>query len=191
MGTQERFLLQDVGTHGGFSTVSSGSSKKSGNSANTSMDHLYDVTVLLREGRSVLVCSDVNICHRAIDIHNPKGNAKFGCEERAWADRWLEQGWWTLTRPQSRCAGLYSWWSNRGRAEKGSRWRIDYLLADRCLRDAPQTWIESMRAVGSCSMLVRFEGNSASSGSSREMHAVRSATAMFGETPEVLGGCPR
>jgi exodeoxyribonuclease-3 len=131
------------------------------------MDHLYGLTEgLLKEGRAVLVCGDVNICHRAIDIHNPKGNAKnsgFLPEERAWVDRWLEQGWVDTQRALNPdLAGLYSWWSNRGRArEKDLGWRIDYLLANSTLADrATEAWIEKRAGLSDhAPCWVKFEGN--------------------------------
>ena len=94
------------------------------------------------------MCGDINICHKAIDIHNPKGNAKnsgFLPEERAWFDDWLAQGWVDTQRALNPdVAGLYSWWSNRGRArEKDLGWRIDYLLATPDLGErAKEAWIE-------------------------------------------------
>ena len=61
----------------------------------------------------------MNICHRAIDIHNPKGNAKNSgfCPRSEPVDRWLEQVY-VPTGSNPDLAGLYSWWSNRGRARE-------------------------------------------------------------------------
>lgn len=103
---------------------------------------------LLAEGRPVAVCGDFNIAHEEVDIHNPKGNAKnsgFLPEEREWFGEILEQGWVDVLRalnPDS--DGLYSWWSNRGRARELDRgWRIDYVLASPALAElAERSWIE-------------------------------------------------
>lgn len=89
---------------------------------------------LLDEGRPMLLCGDFNIAHTELDIHNPKGNAKnsgFLPHERAWMTELLALGWRDVLREQHVGEpGLYSWWSNRGRArEKDLGWRLDYVLA--------------------------------------------------------------
>ena len=114
------------------------------------LDHLLPWTrSLLREKRPVVICGDVNIAHTELDIHAPKRNEKnsgFLPEERAWFGKLLKQGWVDVVRrlhPEE--PGLYSWWSNRGRArEKDLGWRIDYVLATPDLAErASEAWIES------------------------------------------------
>ena len=166
--SEGRFLRVDIGDLTVISVyVPSGSSKEERQRLKYEyMDHIFEVTgALLKEGRSVLVCGDINICHRAIDIHNPKGNAKnsgFLPEERAWVDRWLEQGWVDTQRALNPdVPGLYSWWSNRGRArEKDLGWRIDYLLANPALAErATEAWIEKRAGLSDhAPCWVRFEG---------------------------------
>ena len=113
------------------------------------LDHFFGVTqALLDEGRPAVICGDFNIAHTEIDIHAPKRNEKnsgFLPEERAWFTRLLEQGWTDVLRslhPDE--PGLYSWWSNRGRArEKDLGWRLDYILASPELASrARAAWIE-------------------------------------------------
>jgi exodeoxyribonuclease-3 len=89
----------------------------------------------LRKGRSVVMCGDLNIAHKEIDLKNWKGNLKnsgFLPEEREWMTKFLESGWEDVYRKinpmtQEDC---YTWWSNRGAAyAKNVGWRIDYQLA--------------------------------------------------------------
>ena len=129
------------------------------------MDHFYGYArKLLALKRPVVLCGDVNIAHTDIDIHNPKGNAKnsgFLPEERAWFTTLLEQGWVDVLRavhPEK--PGLYSWWSNRGRArEKDLGWRIDYVLASPDLaKRASNAWIEAKAGLSDhAPVFVEFE----------------------------------
>ncbi|MEM7518965.1 MAG: exodeoxyribonuclease III [Planctomycetota bacterium] len=113
------------------------------------MEHLLPwLQGLLDEGRPIAVCGDINIAHTEIDIHNPKGNAKnsgFLPEEREWFGRVLDQGWSDVLRDLNPdVKGLYSWWSNRGRArEKDLGWRIDAVWCSPQLAAvAEKAWIE-------------------------------------------------
>jgi exodeoxyribonuclease III len=90
---------------------------------------------LRASGRDVLVCGDVNIAHKEIDLRNWKSNQKnsgFLPEERAWVTDLLDQRGWidvhrTLIGPE---AVVYTWWSQRGAAyEKDVGWRLDYHFA--------------------------------------------------------------
>jgi exodeoxyribonuclease-3 len=89
-------------------------------------------------GREVLLCGDVNIAHRPIDLKNWRANQKnsgFLPEERAWLDRLLGPaeaggGWVDVFRTLNAEPEQYTWWSNRGQAwAKNVGWRIDYQLA--------------------------------------------------------------
>lgn len=86
-----------------------------------------------KSGRPSLVCGDINIAHRPIDLKNWRGNQKnsgFLPEERAWMDALLQSGWRDTFRELHPDLEAYSWWSNRGQArEKDVGWRIDYVLA--------------------------------------------------------------
>ena len=98
------------------------------------MDHAMSwLAGLLDEGRPMIVCGDWNIAHTEADIWNPKGNKKnsgFLPEEREWFSEVLALGWRDVFRelhPDE--GGLYSWWSNRGRAREHDKgWRLDYVL---------------------------------------------------------------
>ncbi|WP_026311110.1 exodeoxyribonuclease III [Parafrankia elaeagni] len=90
---------------------------------------------LAADGRNVLVCGDLNICHREIDLKNWKGNLKkagFLPPERAWLDQlFTEDGFVDLVRSfTGEQPGPYTWWSWRGRAfDTDTGWRIDYLIS--------------------------------------------------------------
>jgi exodeoxyribonuclease-3 len=104
---------------------------------------------LLAEGRPVAVCGDVNIAPTALDLARPRQNEKnsgFLPEERAWFARLLESGWTDAVRAlHPGEPGLYSWWSNRGRArEKDIGWRLDHVLVSPALAPrVTRAWIET------------------------------------------------
>lgn len=93
------------------------------------------------DGRKpVVVCGDLNVAHREIDLKNPKTNrrnAGFTDEERAKFSELLESGFTDTFRyfyPDKE--GVYSWWSYRFKArEKNAGWRIDYFLVSDRLQD--------------------------------------------------------
>ncbi len=99
-------------------------------------------------GRPTRVGADWNIAHTELDIWNPKGNAKnsgFLPQERAWVDRVLASGWVDVHRAlHPGEGGVYSWWSNRGKARAKDRgWRLDYLLAANGAEErAEQSWVD-------------------------------------------------
>jgi exodeoxyribonuclease III len=87
----------------------------------------------LRQVRKKLVLSgDYNICHQAIDIHDPVRNATvsgFLPEERAWMSAFLEQGYIDTFRHLNKEPHHYSWWSYRANARNNNKgWRIDYNM---------------------------------------------------------------
>ncbi len=89
-------------------------------------------------GREVVLCGDLNIAHREIDLKNWKGNQKnsgFLPEERAWFSKVLDEAGWVdvYRRLYPDATGdAYTWWSNRGQAwAKNVGWRIDYQLSTR------------------------------------------------------------
>ncbi len=94
----------------------------------------------LEENKPVIVCGDMNVAHREIDLKNPKTNRKnagFTDEERNKFTSLLNAGFIDTFRhfyPDLEQA--YSWWSYRFKArEKNAGWRIDYFLVSETLKD--------------------------------------------------------
>jgi exodeoxyribonuclease-3 len=104
------------------------------------LDEIYPHIVQLKAEREFILCGDVNIAHREIDLKNWKGNQKnsgFLPEERAWMTRLLDEaGMVDVYRKLQPTAtdAAYTWWSNRGQAyAKNVGWRLDYHLASPAL----------------------------------------------------------
>lgn len=94
----------------------------------------------LRQTRPSLVLSgDYNICHEAIDIHDPIRNAKssgFLPEEREWFSNFLNDGYIDSFRYFNKDPHNYSWWSYRFNAKSNNKgWRIDYNIVTEMMRD--------------------------------------------------------
>lgn len=94
----------------------------------------------LDQSKPVLVCGDLNVAHKEIDLKNPKNNrmnAGFTDQEREKFQLLLEAGFIDTFRyfyPEQ--TNIYSWWSYRFKArEKNAGWRIDYFLASASLAD--------------------------------------------------------
>ena len=94
----------------------------------------------LDQEKPVIVCGDLNVAHREIDLKNPganRGNAGFSDQERGCFQRLLDNGFTDSFRylyPDQ--TGAYSWWSYMFHArEKNAGWRIDYFLVSDRLRD--------------------------------------------------------
>jgi exodeoxyribonuclease-3 len=92
------------------------------------------LTELRRDGRHVVLCGDLNIAHREVDLKAWKANRKksgFLPDERAWLDRLFGAGWVDVGRRFGGDGpGPYSWWSWRGKAfDNDAGWRIDYQIA--------------------------------------------------------------
>ncbi|MDP9581769.1 UNVERIFIED_ORG: exodeoxyribonuclease-3 [Burkholderia contaminans] len=98
------------------------------------MDEFMPHLAELKSKREVILCGDVNIVHKEIDIKNWKSNQKnSGClpEERAWLTQLFDDvGYVDVFRTLDPRPEQYTWWSNRGQAyAKNVGWRIDYQIA--------------------------------------------------------------
>lgn len=90
--------------------------------------------------KPVVVCGDMNVAHREIDLKNPKtnrGNPGFSDEEREKFTQLLNSGMTDSFRHlYPDLPDQYSWWSYRAKArERNVGWRIDYFLVSDRLSD--------------------------------------------------------
>ncbi|MEP1954032.1 MAG: exodeoxyribonuclease III, partial [Algoriphagus sp.] len=97
------------------------------------LDDIYGYVQDLRmTNPNFIVSGDYNICHKAIDIHNPKSNKNtsgFLPEERAWMDKFTESGFVDTFRKFNDQPDNYTWWSYRANSRaKNLGWRIDYHM---------------------------------------------------------------
>ena len=95
---------------------------------------------------NLIIGGDFNICHKAIDIHDPIRNAKvsgFLPEERDWIDNFIKDGFVDSFRIFNRSPHNYSWWSYRANSRNNNKgWRIDYLLAaEKLKKNITQSYI--------------------------------------------------
>ncbi len=94
------------------------------------------------ENLPMILCGDINIAHKEIDLKNYKGNKKnsgFLPEERQWMTDLFESVGWVDTYRKlypDTTGTSYTWWSNRGEAyAKNVGWRLDYQIAHPSLED--------------------------------------------------------
>lgn len=93
---------------------------------------------LKKEILNLIICGDVNICHKEIDIHNPisnKNTTGFLPEERAWVTKFLESGFLDSFREFNSEPHQYTWWSYRFNSRGQNKgWRIDYQFTSNTLK---------------------------------------------------------
>ena len=95
---------------------------------------------LRKDGKSIIVCGDVNTAHKEIDLARPEANedtSGFLPMERAWMDSFVSAGYIdTFRHIHGDEKERYSWWSMRTRArERNVGWRIDYFFVSEDLKD--------------------------------------------------------
>jgi exodeoxyribonuclease-3 len=118
---------------------------------------------LKKEIPNLVICGDYNICHQAIDIHDPIRNAKvsgFLPEERAWLDTFMKNGFIDSFRFFNKQPDQYSWWSYRAGSRGNNKgWRIDYCLVSETLKDRLKRALILPEAKHSdhCPVLVEIE----------------------------------
>ena len=94
----------------------------------------------LDEKKPIILCGDLNVAHKEIDLKNPKTNkrsAGFTIEERTKFTELLEAGFVdTFRHLYPDMEGAYTWWSYFGKArERNTGWRIDYFVISERLKD--------------------------------------------------------
>jgi exodeoxyribonuclease-3 len=102
-------------------------------------DFLEYVNQLKKEIPNLVICGDYNICHEAIDIHDPVRNKKvsgFLPEERDWIGRFMESGFIDSFRYFNKDPHHYTWWSYRANSRANNKgWRIDYNMVSQPLQE--------------------------------------------------------
>lgn len=127
-------------------------------------DAFRNYLLVLNEKKPVIVCGDMNVAHKEIDLKNPKTNRKnagFTDEERGKFTELLESGFVDTYRylyPEAE--GVYSWWSYRFSARaKNAGWRIDYFLVSESVKDRIQEAKIHTEILGSDHCPVELEIN--------------------------------
>jgi len=97
------------------------------------------VDELTKDIQNLVICGDYNICHQAIDIHDPIRNANvsgFLPVEREWIGNFMESGFIDSFRHFNKEPHNYTWWSYRANARANNKgWRLDYALASLPLQE--------------------------------------------------------
>lgn len=102
------------------------------------MKEFKDYVQKLKENiPNLVICGDYNICHKAIDIHDPIRNSKvsgFLPLEREWLTDFINLGFIDSYRKLNKDPDRYSWWSYRANSRANNKgWRIDYNLVSNTL----------------------------------------------------------
>lgn len=88
---------------------------------------------------NLVILGDYNICHEAIDIHNPvglKNTSGFLPAERAWIGSFMDNGFIDSFRVFNQEPNNYTWWSYRANARNNNKgWRLDYALVSQALEN--------------------------------------------------------
>ena len=106
----------------------------------TYMDKFYDyVSNLKKTNPNLVIAGDFNICHKAIDIHDPirnKNVSGFLPVERNWLSKFIKLGFIDSFRFYDEKPHKYSWWTYRANARANNKgWRIDYIMVSKSLEN--------------------------------------------------------
>ncbi|MFL2607960.1 MAG: exodeoxyribonuclease III [Flavobacteriaceae bacterium] len=104
------------------------------------MDKFYDYVFNLKKTNpNLIIAGDFNICHKAIDIHDPirnKNISGFLPVERNWLGKFIELGFLDSFRIFDKSPNKYSWWTYRANARANNKgWRIDYIMVSKSLEN--------------------------------------------------------
>jgi exodeoxyribonuclease III len=95
---------------------------------------------LVKAGKKLVICGDVNTAHKEIDLARPKDNVKhtgFLPEERAWMDKFMSHGYVDTFRYFHKEPEQYTYWDMKtGARERNIGWRIDYFFVSENLLSA-------------------------------------------------------
>ncbi|MCF8713888.1 exodeoxyribonuclease III [Joostella atrarenae] len=121
------------------------------------------IDTLKKDIPNLVICGDYNICHEAIDIHDPVRNAKvsgFLPVEREWIGNFIDSGFIDSFRHFNKEPDNYSWWSYRANARNNNKgWRIDYNMVAEPLQEKLKRAVILPEAKHSdhCPILVEIE----------------------------------
>lgn len=121
------------------------------------------VNGLKKEIPNLVICGDYNICHEAIDIHNPVANnntSGFLPVERQWIGNFINSGFIDSFRFFNKEPHHYTWWSYRANARANNKgWRIDYNMVATPLKEKLKRAVILPAAVHSdhCPHIVELE----------------------------------
>ncbi|MGK0385503.1 MAG: exodeoxyribonuclease-3 [Patiriisocius sp.] len=97
------------------------------------------IDTLKKEHPNLVICGDYNICHEAIDIHNPvsnKNSSGFLPVERKWIGDFMDSGFIDSFRYLNKEPDHYTWWSYRANSRANNKgWRIDYNMVSQPLQE--------------------------------------------------------
>ncbi|RDK88180.1 exodeoxyribonuclease III [Marinirhabdus gelatinilytica] len=112
---------------------------------------------------NLVICGDYNICHKAIDIHDPVRNKNvsgFLPVEREWIGNFIDSGFIDSFRHFNKEPHHYTWWSYRANARANNKgWRIDYNMVAQPLQENLSRAVILPNAYHSdhCPLLVELE----------------------------------
>jgi exodeoxyribonuclease-3 len=128
------------------------------------MDDFQDyVDQLKKEVPNLVICGDYNICHEAIDIHDPVRNKNvsgFLPVEREWIGNFIDSGFIDSFRFFNKDPHNYTWWSYRANSRANNKgWRLDYGMVSRPLEDRLKRSVILSEAVHSdhCPILLELD----------------------------------
>jgi len=121
------------------------------------------VNTLKQDYPNLIILGDYNICHRAIDIHDPVRNKNvsgFLPVEREWIGNFIDSGFIDSFRHFNKEPHQYTWWSYRANARNNNKgWRLDYGMVSNPLEDRLKRSVILSKARHSdhCPILVEIE----------------------------------
>ena len=117
-------------------------------------DEIRKYLLVLNEKKPVIMCGDLNVAHKEIDLKNPDTNHKnagFTDEERAKMTELLMSGFidtYRFVYPKE--TDCYTWWSYmRNSRDKNIGWRIDYFIASNALKSEIKDFKIHSKVLGS------------------------------------------
>ncbi|MBT8320824.1 MAG: endonuclease/exonuclease/phosphatase family protein, partial [Eudoraea sp.] len=128
------------------------------------MDDFQDyINQLKKASPNLVICGDYNICHEAIDIHDPVRNKNvsgFLPVEREWIGNFIDSGFIDSFRSFNKEPHNYTWWSYRANSRANNKgWRLDYGMVSRTLESKLKRSVILSEAVHSdhCPILLELE----------------------------------